>query len=310
MAVHPLSRHFVRFFDQLNPSATFEKRASCEYGTIKGILEDPTSLRELSPTCFLQGSYKQDTTIYTINDVDIVVLCKLEQPGSGTGHSWSRDQIFDALATPLLSDRRYKDKVSYHSDSMCIKVDLGIKIEVLPAVYKAGNNDPSVEPFRIYRPETGSWDDGYAREHQELLTRKNQTTRTGGNFKPTIKILKHLRSRASLGAVSFHIECLLYYILDATFQGGPADYITAVLEYIAKYSADAWYKAEVRTPCRERLIFTPSEWGLKDWRAFHGAVTEWARLARSANAAPTESAAIQSWQRLLGSDFFPAEVSR
>src|SRR5207302_1354702 len=156
--------------------------------------------------------------------------------------------------------------------------------------------DPSVEPFRIYRPETRVWDDGYAREHQELLTRKNHTTRTAGNFKPAIKVLKHLRSRASLDAVSFHLECLLYNIADAIFQGSPADYITAVLESIAKYTADAWYKAEVRTPCRERLIFTPSEWNLESWQAFHRSVTGWARLARSAITAPTEGGAIQSWQ--------------
>ena len=96
MAVHLLSRHFVRFFDQLNPSATFEKRASSEYSTIKGILEDPTNIKDLSPTCFLQGSYKQDTAIYTINDVDIVALCRLWQPPSGEGRSWCRDEIFDA----------------------------------------------------------------------------------------------------------------------------------------------------------------------------------------------------------------------
>ena len=111
---------------------------------------------ELEPRCFLQGSYKQDTAIYTINDVDIVVLCRLWQPaesGGGSGRSWGRDAIFGAIAQPLLADGRYRDKVRYSATSMCIKVDLGIKLEILPVVYKQGRSNPDEEPFRLYRPE-------------------------------------------------------------------------------------------------------------------------------------------------------------
>jgi hypothetical protein len=36
---------------------------------------------------------------------------------------------------------------------MCVKVDLGIKVEILPVVFKQGTNDWQAEPFRLYRPE-------------------------------------------------------------------------------------------------------------------------------------------------------------
>src|SRR5207247_51286 len=107
LANYQLSKHFDHFFGRLNPSPSFEQVASCEYSSVKGLIEARNGLAaSLSPRCFLQGSYRQQTAIYTINDVDIVVLCELWQPGSsGSGAtSYGRDEIFDAIAAPLLND--------------------------------------------------------------------------------------------------------------------------------------------------------------------------------------------------------------
>ncbi len=121
MAHHALSAHFAAFFKRLNPGPSFVQQASSEHRSITGLITDPNGpARVLAPICFLQGSFKQDTAIYTINDVDIVALCRLWQPGSsGGGASWSRDDIFAVTAAPLLADGRYRDKVRYHSRSMC-----------------------------------------------------------------------------------------------------------------------------------------------------------------------------------------------
>ena|SRR6516164_4680879 len=56
--------------------------------------------------------------------------------------------------------------------------------------------------------------------HQAKLSAKNALHRTQGNFIPTIKILKHLRSLSKLSTVSFHIECLLYSLEDWLFVAG------------------------------------------------------------------------------------------
>ncbi len=192
---------------------------------------------------------------------------------------------------------------------MCIKVDLGIKVEILPVVYKAGNYDPNAEPFRLYRSGSGSLEDGYARYHQQLLTLKNGPNRTGGNFIPMIKVLKHLRSLSNLAAVSFHLECLLNAVPDQTFRGAPADYIPAVLNHIASISAATWYIAGCLTPCGERNILSAGEWGLASWQVFHNAVMNiWAPLSTLANHSPDRALAIQHWRALLGADYFPLEV--
>lgn len=172
---YALSDNFAYFFSMLNPIPSFERTASKEHQSITRLIENPDGpAGKLRPKCFLRGSYKQNTAIYTINDVDIVALCQLQQPGS----HWGRDRIFDTVTARLLNDKRYRDKVRFGKGSMCIKVDLGIKIEILPVVFAAGNTDSKKEPFRLYRPQFKQWDDGYAdasaQAHAEKLKDKRE----------------------------------------------------------------------------------------------------------------------------------------
>ncbi len=310
LAVHALSAHFNYFFHRLNPSPTFERQATSEHASIVGLLEDRGGLTAaLAPQCFLQGSYRQQTAIHTINDVDIVALCRLWHPSSGSGGElWNRDRIFATIAAPLLADWRYRDKVRYTPTSMCVKIDLGIKVEILPVVYTLGNNDPNVEPFQLYRPQRGQWEESYARYHQAWLSYKNRPEKTGGNFIPAVKVVKHLRSLYS-NAISFHIESLLYTLPDELFRGGPADYIASVLEYIAAIPPGPWYARELRTPVGERDIFTSTEWGHDNWMEFHRVVKLWASVATRARDSTNRGIAVEYWQMILGKGFFPTEVA-
>lgn len=310
MAEHALTRNFDHFFGKLNPRPTFEQRASAHYAAVKDLIEDRRGLAsELSPICFLQGSYRNETATYTINDVDIVALCELWQPGSGGGSSWDRNAIFDTVSAPLRNDWRYSDKVRYNSQSMCIKLDVEPRIEILPVVYKSGNYDPDGEPFRLYRPEKNQWEDGYARYHRGWLSWKNGESKTANNFIPVIKVFKHLRTRYSLDTVSFYLECLLFSLPDDLLLGGPADYIPALLGHISSNSASTWYGRVLNTPCGDRDIFVEGEWSKSSWETFHETCGLWAKCARLANQAQDRDDAIEYWQLLLGEDFFPSRVS-
>lgn len=228
--------------------------------------------------------------------------------GTGWG-SWSRDDIFGTVAAPLLDDQRYRDKVRYNSQSMCIKLDTDPRIEVLPVVYKSGNFDPAVEPFRLYRPENNQWEDGFARYHKRCLSWKNNLVNTGGNFVPAIKVFKHLRTKYSIPAVSFHIECLLYSLPNSVFRGGPADYIADVLTEIVATSASSWYGRYLPTPCEDRDIFTSTEWSRANWEAFYRAANDWSLKANIARYATDRDVAVDYWRQLLGPDFFPHYAS-
>jgi len=304
VAIHKHSDRFEHLFKRLNPSPSYEFSAASHYSSIKSLIESPIgSAASLTPKCFLQGSYKQATAIYSINDVDIVVLCRLWQPGNGSGQSFGRDEIFDIIASPLLNDHRYKEKVQYSRTSMCIKVLTTPKVEILPVVYKAENSNPAHEPFRLYRPERAQWEDGYAQYHQWHLTEKNKSSL--GTFIPTIKVLKHLRKRWQLDVVSFHLECLLYNLRDSIFFGSPADYLPRVLETITELGEEAWDATTMRSPCGERDIFTQPEWSKQSWQTFHRFCSTWAGGARIAANEQNVNESVVWWQKVLGAEFFP-----
>jgi hypothetical protein len=304
MDTFSLSENFNAFFKCINPRPTYEQRASKIYSNISSIIENPSGLaRALSPKCFLQGSYKQDTAIYTINDLDIMVYCYALSFHSTTSECsrWIRDNIFDTVAAPL--KRHYSIRIKYSQSSMCIKLDLGIKVEILPVFFMDNNRDPQKEPFNLYRPETGKWEKGFARFHQTLLTEKNK--KTDGNFIPAIKVLKHLRSLRKFSNISsFHLECLLYYIPDSVFLGSPAEYISSILSYINSISSQEWYDTNILTPCRDRYIFSDTEWSKNSWQAFYSAITQWAKISSLAFQANNKEAAVMRWRALLG-NYFP-----
>ncbi len=196
---------------------------------------------------------------------------------------------------------------------MCIKVDLGIKVEILPVILGSWPSNAEDEPFFLYRPKSGCWEVGYARHHQQRLSEKNTQERTNGNFIAAIKVLKHLRSYYGLDTVSFHLECLLYSLPDDLFRGNPAAYIATILHALADISAERCYsrrgmRRSIMTPCGERRLFSQAEWSWESWKAFHNWIMYFDSLAQAACRAPDQARAIQTWQLLLGKDFFPSEV--
>lgn len=313
MAIYTLSNHFTAFFKNINPSLTYVGTAASEHSNVRRLLEDRLGpAGELEVVTFLQGSYRQDTAIHSINDIDIVALCSaLSQPGSGlsSARSWSRDDIFAALQAALLEDHRYRGKVRFGPNSLCLKLDLGIKVEILPSVMKAGTTDTDQEPFRIYRPEKVMWIDAYARYHQARLTDKNGRS---GNFKPMIKVMKHLRDIytyfVKTDAVSFHIECLLYAIPNDAFSGSSADYIPHVLRILANFSPSQARDSNIKSPCGDKVLFSADEWSDAAYTRFHNWVQGWADKAEKARDAYDRDAAITTWQSLLG-DWFPRATS-
>lgn len=306
VAIYNLSENFAAFFSRLNPSDTFTAIGASEHTSIRDLIEDPNGpSADLNPKTFLQGSYKQSTAIDKINDVDIVVLCQALSIGGGNGvgsRNWSRDQIFDTIAAPLRANATYRNKLRYGPGSMCIKVDLAIKIEILPVVFKAGVTNPEYEPFALYRPASMQWEDGFARYHQWYLTDKNK--RTDNNFVPMVKVLKHLRSYWQVKAVSFHLECLLYSLPDELFIGAPADYIPAVLDALARNRTLVSAIVGLRTPCNDRNILE-SEWAYGDFATFHDFVELWAAKARAAAGFLDYENAVSKWQELFGAAYFP-----
>jgi len=121
-----------------------------------------------------------------------------------------------------------------------------------------------------------------------------------------VKVLKHLRSLHRVDAVSFHLECLLFQVIDQVYGGSPSEYICRVLNHLAVIDVADWYRMTIYTPCGDRDIFTAAEWSWLSWTEFHRQVRQWAAIACAASNATDRQTAVRLWQNLLGADYFPA----
>ncbi len=311
MTANKFSRNFEIFFKRLNPSSTYAKTAARAQKEIRSLIEDregPSG--DFRIKSFIQGSYGRYTAIHTINDVDIVALCSLSYKTSANQNT--RNQIFAMIASSIKCNKRYKGKVLFNDQSICIKVILkGIKLEVIPAL-RVPKKQFKYEPFYIFRtPEDGrndgKWELTYARRHQELLSEKNDST--DGLFIPMVKVLKHIRFLDSQlndrDAVSFHIECLLYALKNSIYSGSIGECIENILNSLAGFTPLKAVNSEILFPCRNRLLFREDEWSFGAYTRFHNAVLRWKGLSQKANNAVDENEAVTAWKELLGDTFFP-----
>lgn len=313
-AHHKLTENFAGFFKRLNPSSTYQRIAASAHSQIASLIENKEGpAGDLRIRCFLQGSYKRETAIHTIDDVDVVALCSLSYAPQANRNT--RDQIFEKIGDAITENETYASKLRYGKQSVCLKVMLeGIKIEVLPALRTKGTRY-EYEPFYMFRPcndldGDGDWCQVFARYHQRFCTDKNALTE--GLFIPMIKVLKHLRAVDSVlaaeDAVSFHLECLLHALKDSVYSGPMAECIEAVLTAIAGFTPEKAEVSALTNPCRDKKIFGASEWSLSAYRRFHTRATLWRGVAARANQEKNRDRAIAAWKELLGDNYFPRTV--
>jgi len=311
--MHHLTKNFKHFNKRINPAPTYEKIASRTHRRITHLIEDKNGpAGDLNIKCILQGSYKRDTAIYTINDVDIVALCNLSH--KSTANQKTRNQIFNIIGKSILEDKTNKDKVKFRKRSICIKIELeSIKIDILPALKYPGKS-MDFEPFYMFKPDedeskNGVWKQGFAREHQKMITNKNKSTE--GNFVPIIKLFKHLRSINSkltrYDAVSYHIECLLYSLKDSIYSGSISQHIESVLHSLSGFTPEKAQKSNIKSPCGDIKLFNHDEWNLQSFSRFYHELKEWNRIVSDANKQDDRDSAIDKWKELLGNDYFPRE---
>ncbi len=313
-AHHHLTDSFAAFFKRINPSRTYERTAASAHSQITALIEEKDGpAGNLRIQCFLQGSYKRDTAIHTINDVDIVALCSLSHTPMANQNT--RDQIFKMVTEAIATNKTYRDKLQYRKRSVCIKVMLeGIKIEVLPTLRLKGK-PYEYEPFYMFKPNEdealdGYWQRTFARQHQHLCAQKNSTA--NGLFIPIIKVLKHLRFIDSYlneqDAVSFHVECLLYALKNSVFTGSSCECIESVLKALAGFTPDKADISGVKSPCGDKEIFCSDEWSVVSYSRFHDSVSRWYKIAARANQQRDRDEAINEWKQLLGDSYFPRDL--
>lgn len=233
-------------------------QSSTTYNSVKDVLEDAeTPYADKNYSVFLQGSYGNDTNIYSESDVDIVIklddcwqkdLSKLSQD--------ERDAYASAFVDATYTHVDFKKDVlkvltdKYGSDAKVGSKAIAIaangnrrKADVIVAIqfrryYKFKSvYDQSYDEGICFYSTAGERIDNYPKQHSANLTIKHQNS--NGWLKPMVRVLKNLREKlvddgiiAAGGAPSYYLEGLLYNVPNEKFTNSYQDCFVNAMNWI------------------------------------------------------------------------------
>lgn len=233
-------------------------QSSSTYNTIKSALEAKgTPYAGNNYSVFLQGSYGNDTNIYSESDVDIVIkledtffhdlsdLPQAQQSAFESSHSDST-YTYDNFRKDVLSvlEGRFGKDAKEGKKAIMIEASGGRrKADVIAAVqYRRYHNFTSVSDQDYHEgicfyTSSGEQIANYPKQHSANLTRKHQNTSM--QFKPMVRVLKNMRSRlisdgmlANGVAPSYYLEGLLYNAPNELFGKSYADTFVNTINWI------------------------------------------------------------------------------
>ncbi len=219
--------------DQLSrgPAATTTARVAALQNYIQGLLGD-------THHTFLQGSYRNDTAISDINDVDIVAVRLTTFSGSHSPHAGGNpligwETIFSEIEQKLRNQRLY-DWTIERGDK-CIKISGAFNADVVPAVLYG--RDPQEDPIVVYSFRDGFEKINRPRQHRENGVLKQRAT--GDHYKPTVRVFKNwIRNHFADDKdtiSSFKMEALVHAGDNANFYSDyPASFILLGHEMLNK----------------------------------------------------------------------------
>lgn len=219
------------------------------YQAIRNTLYSPHSLyANLGFDVFLQGSYGNDTNVYSESDVDVVIVLKdtfhndlgyLQEsqksafksayPDATYTHSRFKQDVVAALTG------RYGSDVTLGKKAISIAANGGRrKADVIVAIqhrrytgFRSMIDQNFIEGICFY-DSLGEPVVNFPRQHSKNCTAKHQ--RTGMWYKPVVRIIKNIRNRLvgqsllnGSAAPSYYLEGLMYNMPDGNFGGSYSD---------------------------------------------------------------------------------------
>lgn len=260
----------------------------------KSLREDLESALGSDYQVFLQGSYRNNTGIADLNDVDIVALAKNVHSTVDSGpalHPVSWDEIFSRVETRLDSHWRFAGLLE--RGDKCVKVGTELSLDVVPAVYRY---HPDIDPIEVYSLRDASRRDNFPRDHRENGVIKNDEAHTNGAYKPTVRLFKRWASNVLSDpklAPSFYIECAVHRAPDSSFSNDLAVSFVGVGLYLVRSLTRNSYVSSV---AGDKDILVASEWHPDKFEQFQRELLNSIILAGDALSASTATEANRLWR--------------
>lgn len=288
---HKIPKHLI---DSLigSPSASKVNQVSRMQNYIQDLLSD-------SHHTFLQGSYKNDTAISDINDVDIVAMRLKTYSGSHSPHAGANpliawNTIFSEIEEKLRNQDLYDWTVE--RDDKCIKIRGSFNADVVPAVKI--EHDHLEDPIAIFSFSEGKEKMNRPRTHYQNGVRKNQAT--GDNYKPTVRMFKNWvinhfpNDKQTIS--SFKMECLVHHQDNDLFSGDyAADFVLIGNKIVETVSMRNALATRIPSICGTEDI--SSNWSLAGRQNFISKLKESIGHAANAYMAPSQAVAEASWRK-------------
>jgi hypothetical protein len=237
---------------------------------------------------FLQGSYRNDTAIADINDVDIVALYDpWSSPQSQANWTWLFNHVADILRKTALVTG------TVTRGDKCVKLEGSLKADIVPAVSRTsyGYTDPVI----VYSRKGYEERPNFPRTHYQNGV--NKQAATDDAYKPTVRLFKRwVRQYEALNAPSFYIECAVhsvpYYYFDSSLPVSMAAVARHLLTY-TRYS-------RIMSVAGDKDILMSTEWAPVDFEAFQGRLRNDLPYIDRAISASTQTEADRLWKLAFG----------
>ncbi|QQS16039.1 MAG: nucleotidyltransferase [Candidatus Moraniibacteriota bacterium] len=240
---------------------------------------------------YLQGSYKNSTNIRADSDVDVVVELTMtfghnahelppEQKSahdlaySNATYDWHEFRRDVIKALTLYYGASSIDTTGNKSIKL-LPAPGRLKADIVPVIsfrrynYFHGVGLHSAEEgIKLYHQQTNKPIVNYPEHHYQNGVDKNSNLRTGGVFKPTVRIFKNMRNHliekkalAKEMAPSYFLQSLIYNVPDPCFQANHSATVYAVLKHLYENPVEGFVCQN-----EQHLLFgdTPEQWNVSN----------------------------------------------
>ncbi|KZS71502.1 hypothetical protein A4G29_20360 [Mycobacterium kansasii] len=242
---------------------------------------------------FLQGSYRNNTAIADINDVDIVALYDPWRTPA-TRSDWER--LFTAIANILTNSPRVTGTVTL--GDKCVKLAGTLHADIVPAISPRPHSSP--DPITIYSRNAWQERPNYPRTHYQHGVDKQAATDDA--FKATVRLFKRwVRQYPSLNAPSFYIECAVHNVSDDAF----GTYLPLSFAGVAVKIIERSPHSVIKSVAGDKDILVTEEWPSQDFAEFQRHLRSDMKYVLGAIQADTQVEADRLWKRAFGDRALP-----
>jgi len=230
------------------------------YAIVKRALESAnTRYANRKIEVFLQGSYGNDTNVYSESDVDIVICCtdafyhdlealSPDQKSAFQSYFINATYDYNTFKADVQAALVAAFGISVQPPNKAFKIAANgarRNADVVAAFqhrrywdFKGGGNGQFFEGISFFTPDNKRIDN-FPAYHSKNLTTKHQAT--GNRFKPAIRIFKNMRSKLIAQglidkgeAQSYFIEGLLYNVPNDVFVDNLSEMVFGILVWLHK----------------------------------------------------------------------------